>query len=249
MKKFFSLLVALAMFAANATAYDYEPKEGFTWMGLLGMNVSDLQNHDYNAKVGATLGFRADYMLPKAHGTYVTAGIDWTMKGGRMSGMESVQIGCIVDEMNATWQYTLHYIELPIRLGFRYNVRESLGLYGEIGPYFAVGVGGRHSLTLDGDGSDVRNMEDAYSFRSFNSSDNLERQTFQRWDAGVGFRLGMEYNDHYNLMLGFDWGLADIYHDSLRDAYWNYMVEKHGVGERLPKVYNFNFNITAGYRF
>jgi len=249
MKRFFFLCIALVLFSSGSKAADNEPEEGITWMGFLGMNLSDLQSHDYNAKVGATLGFRADYMLPKAHGTYVTAGIDWSMKGGSMSYTEPLQIGSEIINFDATRRYTLHYLELPIRLGFRYNARENLGLYGEMGPYFAVGVGGCHSLDIDGDGTDVRNREDEYSFDAFGSSANLDKQTFQRLDIGIGFRLGLEYNNHYNLMLGFDWGLSDIYRDSFRDAYWNHSLEKTGTGERLPKVYNFNFSLTAGYRF
>ena len=76
-----------------------------------------------------------------------------------------------------------------------------------------------------------------------NISDNLEKLTFQRWDAGLGFRIGAEYNQHYNLMFGCDWGLTDMYRNSLRDKF----VEEYET--RLPKVHNFNFSITFGYRF
>ena len=245
MKRFFYLCFALIMFADSARAFDYEPEEGVTWMGFLGMNVSDLLNHAYDGKVGATIGFKADYILPKAHGTYLTAGLDWTMKGGRTS--KTVPI--LADEFDATGSYTLHYLEIPIRVGFRYNISEAFGLYGEIGPYFALGVGGCHNLSIDGDGSDVKNKEDEFSFSAFSSTNDITKQTFQNGDIGVGLRIGMEYNEHYNLMIGFDWGLTDIYRDSLRDTYWNWKVQTTGAGERLPKVYNFNFNITAGYRF
>ena len=71
MKKILFIIIALAMSASNAKAldFDYEPEEGFTFMGLFGMNVSKLQNHPYDAKVGAMMGARADYVLPSAHGT------------------------------------------------------------------------------------------------------------------------------------------------------------------------------------
>ena len=249
MKRFFYLCLALIMFADSARAFENEPEEGLTWMGFLGMNVSDLMNHEYDGKVGATVGFKADYMLPKAHGTYLTAGLDWSMKGGRISCTEPVASGDAIDLFDATKSYTFHYIEIPIRVGFRYNISEAFGIYGEIGPYIALGVGGRHKLSLDGDGSDVKNKEDEHSFSSFNSTIDLKKHTFQNGDIGVGLRIGLEYNEHYNLMLGFDWGLSDIYRDSFRDAYWNWKVQTTGEGERLPKVYNFNFNITAGYRF
>jgi len=239
MKRTLFLTLTMVMCIGNAHAFKYEPAEGLTWMGFFGMNVSTIQNHEYKAKAGATLGVKADYMLPSAHGTYLTAAFDWTMKGGKKS------CEATVDNMSydGTGKYVLHYLELPVRIGFRYNIRENFGLYAEVGPYFAVGVGGKHKLSIDGDGSDIGDAEDDGSFCAFKKSDNTERQTFQRWDAGVGFRLGAELNNHYNLLIGADWGLADIYRDSLRDAYFD------KYKKRLPKAHNFIFNITLGYRF
>jgi hypothetical protein len=219
-------------------ALDNEPEEGISFMGLFGMNVSKLQNHEYNAKVGATMGIRADYMLPNAHGTYLTAGVDWTMKGGKLSYSEMVG----TTNVDATAKYALHYFEVPIRVGFRYNASDELGLYGEVGPYFAVGVGGKHKVKLDMDGDAANQIEDAGTYKAFRNYGYPDK-TFQRWDAGIGFRVGAEYNEHYNLMLGCDWGLADIYRNSLRDDFYD------NTGTSLPKVHNFNFSITLGYRF
>ena len=240
MKKIFYLIIALAMCAGNAQAFEYEPNEGLTWMGLFGMNVSTLKNHPYKAKAGAMMGIRADYMLPGAHGAYVTSGVDWTMKGGKMSHFAIVEDLATLD---ATSKCPLHYLEIPVRVGFRYNFTEEIGLYGEVGPYFAIGVGGRHKLTIDGDGPAVREMEDEFTYKAFKKTDDVNRVSFQRWDAGISFRVGAEYNNHYNLMVGFDWGLADIYRDNFRDAYFT------EYGERLPKVHNVNFSISLGYRF
>lgn len=229
------------MCAGNAQAFEYEPEEGLTWMGLFGMNISKLQNHPYNAKVGAMMGVRADYVLPHAHGAYITAGLDWTMKGGRLS--HEALVTPTSEPADATSKYNLHYIEVPVRVGFRYNLSDEFGFYGEFGPYFSVGVGGRHKLTIDGDGPDVRTAEDEGTFKAFKNVEDLNKPTFQRWDAGLGFRIGAEYNQHYNLIIGCDWGLTDMYRNDFRDAY--YVQEK----TRLSKVHNFNFSITAGYRF
>lgn len=238
MKKFFYLVIALALSSVHAMAFENEPEDGLSWMGIFGMNISKLQNSDYSAKAGATLGIRADYMLPKAHGTYLTAGIDWSMKGGKASDI----IFDLSGEPIGSSKYVLHYIEVPIRVGFRYNVLENLGLYGELGPYFAVGVGGSHSASIGLDGGDAREMEEELSFNAFKNYDDLT-QSFQRWDAGIGFRIGAEYEQRYNFMIGADWGLADIYRTSLRDRYFDV------TGISLPKVKNFNFSITVGYRF
>lgn len=246
MKKIFYLVIALVLSTSNVMAFENEPEEGFSFMGLFGMNISKLQNNllEDKAKAGAMLGIRADYVLPKAHGTYLTAGIDWTMKGGK----GSVFFSDGADAVGASMKYALHYIEVPVRVGFRYNLSEEIGFYAEIGPYFAVGVGGRHKCSVDADGSDARDYEEQYSYNAFKNFDYdpvnyPERLTFQRWDAGIGFRIGAEYNQRYNLLIGADWGLADIYRGSLRDD----VFDQTGIA--LPKVKNFNFSITVGYRF
>lgn len=240
MKKFFYLVIALAMCASNANAidFDYEPESGFSFMGLFGMNISNLQNHEYGTKVGALMGARAEFMLPNAHGTYLTAGFDWTMKGGKGHFVLPLDDKTI----DATGKYPLHYFEIPLRVGFRYNLMEELGFYAEVGPYFAIGIGGNHKVSSGEDGSIFRQFEDIQSYKVFKNY-GYPTESFQRWDSGIGFRIGTEYNQHYNLMFGCDWGLADIYRVSLRDAYFDQN------NEHLPKVHNFNFSITFGYRF
>lgn len=252
MKKFFVAIIALAMCASNANAFEfeYEPEPGFTYMGLFGVNVTKLQNTDYKAKGGAMMGARVDYMLPKAHGTYVTAGLDWTMKGGKMTFENDLFYPAEGISFNGTHKYALHYFELPIRVGFRYNIIEELGIYGEVGPYFAIGVGGKHKCSI-GDGAEKNLEEDLDTYKAFKNKTDLDHPTFQRWDSGIGFRIGAEYNQHYNLMIGCDWGLADIFRNNLRTAYYDF-AKGMGLPEEecnLPKVHNFNFSITFGYRF
>ena len=244
MKKIFYFIIALVVSSSNAMALEYEPEEGLTWMGLFGMNISKLQNTEYSAKAGAMMGIRGDYMLPNAHGAYVTAGFDWTMKGGKTSA----EAGPLIGDASATVKYALHYFEIPVRIGFRYNATEELGFYGELGPYFAIGVGGKHRLKINQDGDDINAEEEKGTYKAFKkvlyNNDN-PKYPFQRWDAGISFRIGAEYEGHYNLMFGCDWGLADMYRNNFRDSYYDYFK---GL-QSLSKVHNFNFSITLGYRF
>ncbi|MBQ5712901.1 MAG: PorT family protein [Bacteroidaceae bacterium] len=243
MKRFFYFLLALTMVSNNVMAFDYEPEEGLTYMGIFGMNVSKLQNHHYSSKVGAAMGLRLDYMLPHAHGAYITSGLDWTMKGGKTSDLPDD-----IKEYDGTLKYSMHYFEIPIHAGFRYNFNENIGVYAEFGPYFSVGVGGKRKANIDGDGEAVRVIEDAYTHKAFKNY-GYPQESFQRWDAGLGFRVGAEYNEHYNLIIGCDWGLTDIYRNSYRDAYYDAPEELKDKGVSLPKVKNFNLSVTLGYRF
>lgn len=260
MKKILTLALAV-LTTGSALALDNEPKQGFTYMGFLGMTTSQIRNTAYDGKVGGTAGMRLDYVLPKAHGTYLSAGVDWSMRGGKYDVIALEPTSLATSE--ATEFANLHYVEIPIHVGFRYNFSNEVGVYGEVGPYFAVGVGGKKKLSVDADGPQWRTLEDANTWGAFKKNKTVGHTNFQRWDAGLGFRVGAEYNKHYNLMLGCDWGFTDMYRDDYRDAvavaadaYAAAVAAATGgtpitVPEvhKLSKAKNFNFALTFGYRF
>jgi len=241
------LTVVCALFATGAMAIDNEPKEGVTSMAFMGLTSSHIRGNvfdndeliKYKNKVGGTLGLRLDYVLPKAHGTYITAGADWTMKGGKR---DVAVVGSVVED--GTVKSNLHYIEIPVRVGFRYNINTQIGVYGELGPYFSVGIGGKRKLSVDADGAEWNEIEEAGTWKAFKKS--TQRLNYQRWDCGMGFRVGAEYNKHYNLILGCDWGITDMYRDDYRDIV--YPIAK-AAGYKLGKAKNFQFSLAFGYRF
>ena len=240
MKRLIPLFVVL-LFASNAMALDNEPKEGASAMAFLGVNSTRIKHTPYSGKPGGTMGFRLDYILPKAHGTYITAGLDWTMKGGKYKTIaydDTDPTGATY--ANGTEKVKLHYVEIPIRAGFRYNINKQIGVYGELGPYFSIDVGGKHNLKVDADGAQWNDVEEAEKWKAFKKS--TEHDNFQRWDAGFGFRIGAEYNQHYNLILGCDWGITDMWRDKYRDAMYTAQAP-------LLKAKNFNFTLAFGYRF
>lgn len=233
------LLPALALlFSANAFALDNEPEEGVTTTAFLGMSVANVRNNALfdDAKVGGTLGVKFDYVLPNAHGTYLSAGLDWAMRGSKTT---IVALG-VSSNAEATAKLNLHYLEIPVHVGYRYNLNENVGFYGEVGPYFAVGVGGKYKISVDADGSEWNQIEENASYPIFKK--NKEKDSFQRWDAGLGFRLGAEFNQRYNVILGCDWGLTDMWRDDYRDFISD-------AGGKLDKCKNFNFTIAVGCRF
>ncbi len=230
MKKIFTMAVAMLLFAGNAMALSYEPKEGFSYLGFLGMNTTKITNSGYDGKIGGTAGFKIEYMLPKAHGTYLNAGVDWTQKGAKVDAFSGT--------FDGTDKFNLHYLEVPIHVGYRYNFSDEVGVYLDFGPYFGIGINGKHKFSADADGAAARAVE--WSYSAFKKS--TTRANFQRWDAGIGFRVGGEYNNHYNLILGCDWGITDMWRDDYRDAMYD-------AGFALDKVRNFNFTIAFGYRF
>lgn len=249
MKKLIALAFATLAFAGSASAFDGEPEEGFSYQIFAGMNTSSISTNDLGAFVGATAGARAQYFLPKAHGTYVAASLDWSWKGGQNSAKYDWANGTQTD-VSSTYKSQLHYIEVPIHIGYHYNLNDKLGFYADFGPYFAFGVAGKSGIYYSQDGEPYRSIENHWNWNSFRSSPSAittpeeeHQQSFQNWDSGFGFLVGAEYNKHYSLNLGFNWGIADIYRKNFRDAWANKYP-----GTALPKAHNFTFSLTFAYR-
>ena len=237
MKKIFALALAAIMCASSAKALEYIPESGFTVQGLFGMNISNFRHPDAafdgltDPKAGFNLGVRGEYMLPSCYGVFVNLGVNYTMKGAKMDVAASLP-----DDYSCTVKYRPCYIEIPLHVGYRFNVLDNLGIFADFGPYFAIGVNGKEKFEFDGDAVEDR------STKFFRNSKMILGE-IQRYDFGLGFRVGAEYANHHSLNFSFDWGLTDMYRDSYRREFF----EKNGF--ELGKLKNFNAGITYGYRF
>lgn len=237
MKKIFALALAAIMCASSAKALEYIPESGFTVQGLFGMNISNFRHPDAafdgltDPKAGFNLGVRGEYMLPSCYGVFVNLGVNYTMKGAKMDVAASLP-----DDYSCTVKFRPCYIEIPLHVGYRFNVLDNLGVFADFGPYFAIGVNGKEKTEFDGDA-----VED-YSKKFFRNSKMILGE-IQRYDFGLGFRVGAEYANHHSLNFSFDWGLTDMYRDSYRREFFK------ENGFELGKLKNFNAGITYGYRF
>lgn len=237
MKKIFALALAAIMCASSAKALEYIPESGFTVQGLFGMNISNFRHPDAafdgltDPKAGFNLGVRGEYMLPSCYGVFVNLGVNYTMKGAKMDVAASLP-----DDYSCTVKFRPCYIEIPLHVGYRFNVLDNLGIFADFGPYFAIGVNGKEKTEFEGDA-----VED-YSKKFFRNSKMILGE-IQRYDFGLGFRVGAEYANHHSLNFSFDWGLTDMYRDSYRREFFK------ENGFELGKLKNFNAGITYGYRF
>ena len=237
MKKIFALALAAIMCASSAKALEYIPESGFTVQGLFGMNISNFRHPDAafdgltDPKAGFNLGVRGEYMLPSCYGVFVNLGVNYTMKGAKMDVPATLP-----DDYSCTVKFRPCYIEIPLHVGYRFNVLDNLGVFADFGPYFAIGVNGKEKFEFDGDAVEDR------STKFFRNSKMILGE-IQRYDFGLGFRVGAEYANHHSLNFSFDWGLTDMYRDSYRREFF----EKNGF--ELGKLKNFNAGITYGYRF
>lgn len=259
MKKFLSLAMAV-LFAGSAVALDNVPKAGTTYQVNVGFNVTNISGFDlmdsnvdgtFNPKLGVNVGAKVEFMLPNAYGTFINLGLDWTQKGARKT------VTSILDhDEEMTVKMQAHYIEIPIHVGYRYNISKHLGVYGEVGPYFATGVTGKYKYTYDAADDKSEMLFGKRMYSTFiaptnpdeSGSQGAKIRTLQRFDCGFGFRVGVEYNNQYSLNIGGDWGLLDLYTKDLRKEYANLYKLKNN-GANLPEFKHHNITITFGYRF
>ncbi|MBO4612883.1 MAG: PorT family protein [Bacteroidaceae bacterium] len=251
MKRHFIMLVLL-LTASHALALDNEPKKGFTWQVFGGFNVANVTGDflspapivagECDPKVGVDVGFKVDYILPNAKGTYITAGVDWIQRGSK-TDFNNPGAGTGGADLTGTYKIQAHYVEVPIRVGFRYNISKIWGVYGELGPYLAVGVGGNLRQNFDDDAFDSRKVNyftKKYS-QEFNATWN--ERGIQRFDCGIGFRVGGEYHNQYSLTFGYDWGFSDSFTHDFRKN----MLALNGTPLKERK--NHNMTLTFGFRF
>lgn len=240
MKKTMIMALAAFVMCGSARAQYYEADSGLSVMGLFGMTVSNLHMNDMpgdgmDPKAGFTVGMRAEYMLPECRGVFVNAGLEYTMKGARE------RVSATIDDMvgvGATGIARPMYVQLPIHVGYRYDLLEDLGVYADFGPYFAVGTNGKYRIKYDNFASDLTQ-------NFFNSGETPYNYEMQRWDFGLGFRLGAEYARHYNFQVGCDWGITDMLTQEQKHG----LVTNPLLGIKAPAVRNFNAALTFAYRF
>lgn len=169
------LFVAAALLLATGGAFAGHP---LTHELHAGLAVSRLRGHaDTSGKAGFTAGWKMQYAFKGVPGLYVNGGIDATQKGYRANG-------------NRT---NMFYAVVPLHVGYRYDFSRTWAAFGEFGPYFGAGLGGKerggeqNKKVFASSGYDVK-----------------------RFDWGMGFRLGAEYRHRYSVGMGFDWGCYDL---------------------------------------
>ena len=169
----------------------------FRWETTLGLNVSDLGG--LGSRTGFHIGARFEIpIFAMNEKTYINAGTILSLKG---CSQNHRILGSI--------KTNPYYLDIPIHFGYRHSITRKVSVFAEAGPYFSIGLFGKHkieqiSATADG-GSDPNIVKEDYTENVFGSNG------LKRFDFGLGFRIGAELQKRYSVSLGYDWGLIDEY--------------------------------------
>lgn len=219
------LLIALFAVTWELKAQNSDPTR---WEATVGLNVSNLGG--LGSRTGFHIGARAEFPIFALDTKgYINAGAILSLKG---CSQDRLELGTI--------KTNPYYLDIPIHFGYKHNITRNVSVFGEVGPYFGIGLFGKHKLKevtiTDVEGSHVKEDYEENVF-----ADN----GLKRFDFGLGFRIGAELQKRYSVSLGYDWGLLNEYKKGETTAgeysnkYW----------DATPDLKNRNLTISLSYKF
>ncbi|MDO4512138.1 MAG: outer membrane beta-barrel protein [Bacteroidales bacterium] len=167
MKKILSLFVAAVMsMGTMASAQDIALE------GVAGMNIANVDVSGANSRIAFHLGARATYAFQsQSQGLYANAAALFSLKGTKVGDVT----------------YNPFYLEIPVHMGYKYPIVNNVAVFGEVGPYFALGLFGKaNGVNIFGDNG------------------------FKRFDVGLGIHGGFEFSQKVRVSIGYDFGLLDV---------------------------------------
>ena len=194
MKKIIAmLLVAMSTLCASAKGEQYMTLEG-------GVGVASMSKLD--SRTGFHLGAIAEFPLANVDdGGYVNIGVLFKLKGAEKeySGLEA--------------KVNQYCFDVPLHIGYRYRFNPGFALFGEMGPYFGIGLFGK---TWAKSGNE-KVKADTYS----------DLGGVKRFDFGMGFKIGAEVAGCVPIAIGYDFGVLNVNKDgepAMRNSYLSFSV-------------------------
>ena len=209
-----SIIFALTIaFFTGSKAY---AQEGLSFGVKAGVNLSNFYGSNYtdelDSKLGFQIGLTAEYGI--TNNLFLGSGLEFTTKGSRFV----MDIGSIEHKTVTTPMY----LQLPIHIGYKFEVANGINLLAEAGPYVAFGIGGKSKLTISGN-------DDPTKDDFFGSEDDGGAK---RFDFGVGGAIGAEFGQIV-VKIGSDLGLVNMNRSDLK----------------LLETKTLNLFLTVGFKF
>ncbi|SJL26509.1 membrane protein [Porphyromonas gingivalis] len=193
--------------------------------------------------VGLRVGAAAEFMIG-SRGFYLAPGLNYTMKGSKSEwDIPKMEFQSTYITMVST---RLHYLQLPINAGIRFDLMNDMAVSIEAGPFLAYGIYGTYRQKLEGW------KPNNYSTEFFGPT--LGGPTNIRWDIGANIIAAFHYKRYY-IQIGCEYGFVDIVsgggsdiprlNDNRQSSSTTALREK-GNNEY---AYNRDFFVGIGYRF
>ncbi|HEX2919625.1 MAG TPA: porin family protein [Bacteroidales bacterium] len=201
---------------AVGLVYGQETRVGM----LAGINFQNLNGEDGSGdklENNLIIGFHAgaNILMPISPEIYFQPGLLFSTKGAANDDTQDIK-------------YKLNYVELPLNLVYRGQLRESYVLLG-FGPYAAMAVNGK---------VDFDNVSRDIEFTNkVESGDPLTTPYMKRFDAGANIFAGYEFSGGLFFQLNAQLGLLNLTPQDER------LLGNESI------VKNTGFGLSAGFRF
>lgn len=173
-KLFFTVIAVLAVSMTSA--------QDLRWGPTAALNLSWLRGsvESSDCYVGFHVGIKAekDFSDVIYDGFYLDGKLVYTLKGAEWAGMHQ----------------NLGYLEIPVNLGYRLPVSDSVALMAGFGPYFGLGILGKQVHKVD----EGKLKADIFG------------EALQRFDFGLNYNLGVELWGQWQFFVGFEHSLINI---------------------------------------
>ena len=196
MKKLLVSLAAALICTASAQMFNLRVEAGpvfsFSSLAEHGTKV-----HSAGTKVGYHVGALADISLTK--GLYASTGLSFEMKGSKdHSYLDGKTLKVNKEALN---EITMHYLQVPINVGYGLSLTPSIRFAVQTGPYFAVALGGTQKTKS-------RITEAVKSFNIFKEGVfGLDKPN--RFDLGWGASAMLYLGSIYGT-IGADFGFLNV---------------------------------------
>lgn len=189
-----SIFIILFAYAqVHAQGWNFGAEAGYV------RSVIDTESYKTDGKIGYALALTAGYDF-KCDVTLET-GLSYIVKGGTVKGLDSNSTvnGHKFHEIDFS---TMGYIQLPVRVGYKFSGGHGLQLEPQIGGFFAAGIGGHSFITGTND------YGQPYTSRvsTFSAAKYPPFRACDRFDTGLSASLKLVYR-HVGLRLSYDYSL------------------------------------------
>lgn len=211
MKKTVLIIGLVMMTQAGYSQVTVDPEIGINFAHQRSeIGSSNAVNSDAAVNFKAGIGVHIPLLVsPGMSSIYLKPGVSYQQQGGE------VKAGALKTKTN------LHYLKMPVNLGFHLKVGDYAGaVFAEAGPYAGLALDG-NTKTTGGPAGEIKND---ISFGSKTSETN-------RFDWGFNFDIGYETPFGIYVKGGYDLGLGNLSN-----------VSNETINNR-------NWNIGLGYRF
>lgn len=213
MKKIFLFVVSVIVIGTNLSAQG-------TFGVRVGMNAAKLRysgdgvSESMDARIGFHVGMSYEWQLTKQIPLSLETGLYGSLLGDKQTATHE-HIG------SAEVKNSLLYLQVPILLGYTFDVGSNVGIKPFAGLNFGLGLVGKQKIEIQGESATSDNM-----FKKIDGE-----RVFKRGDMGCRIGVGIYFARNFYGAVSYEWGLTNILND---DDY---------------KIKNRNFMITLGYNF